>query len=155
MSKLRAVVGWQLGAAFDAEKGAWGDSLSDALKGVTAKQAAWRPAEGRRSIGEIVNHLTYWKNVALGQLDAGAVPAEAPKADWQPTPDEAAWTRALDQLQRSHAALAGQLSGMDEAALDDKPEAKGWPAWKVTFLSMAAHDAYHTGQIVTLRELQG
>lgn len=154
MSNVKDVVAWQLGAAFDEDKGIWGDSLLAAIKGVTAKQAAGRSAEGQRSIGEIVNHVTYWKNVALGQLDKAAVHAQAPKEDWQATPDESAWKRALDQLKHSQGALVGKLQGLSEADLDRKPETKGWPAWKEVFLSAAAHDAYHTGQIVKLRELQ-
>ena len=41
---------------------AWhGPSLRGSLRGVTAAQAAWRPADGPHNIWEVVVHAAYWK----------------------------------------------------------------------------------------------
>src|SRR6202022_3143178 len=44
------------------EKRAWhGPNLKQSLRGVSAKQAAWRPAPGRHNIWELAVHSAYWK----------------------------------------------------------------------------------------------
>lgn len=44
------------------ERQAWhGPTLRGALRGLTARQAAWRPAPGRHNIWELVVHAAYWK----------------------------------------------------------------------------------------------
>src|SRR5262245_43185746 len=44
------------------ERSAWqGPNLKGSLRGVKAPLAAWRPAEGRHNIWELVMHAAYWK----------------------------------------------------------------------------------------------
>jgi DNA-directed RNA polymerase beta' subunit len=45
-----------------------GPNLRQALKGVTAKQAAWRPAAGRHNIWELTVHAAYWKYIARRRI---------------------------------------------------------------------------------------
>ncbi len=45
----------------------WQPSLKEALEGLTAAQAAWKPTPERHSIWQIVRHLILWKR---GVLDA-------------------------------------------------------------------------------------
>src|SRR2546429_9421574 len=49
------------------EDSQWQPSLTEALEGLTAAQAAWKPAPERNSIWQIVRHLILWKR---GVLDA-------------------------------------------------------------------------------------
>ena len=47
------------------DKSAWhGTNLRGSLRGVTARQADWRPAPGRHNIRELVVHAAYWKRRA-------------------------------------------------------------------------------------------
>ena len=44
------------------ERKAWhGPNLKGALRGITAREAAWRPAPGSHNIWELVLHAAYWK----------------------------------------------------------------------------------------------
>src|SRR5262249_49715801 len=53
--------------AFDKES--WhGPNLRGAIRGVTAQQAAWRPAPGRHNIWEFTVHAAYWKYVVRRRL---------------------------------------------------------------------------------------
>ena len=53
-------------------KKAWhGPNLKQALKGVTAKEAAWRPARGRHNIWEETLHAAYWKYVVRRKIEGG------------------------------------------------------------------------------------
>ncbi len=50
----------ELDQAYD--KKAWhGTTLRGSLRGLTVKEARWRPARGRHNIWELVLHAAYWK----------------------------------------------------------------------------------------------
>lgn len=143
-----------LQAVFDEDKGVFADSLSKAIQGVSATQAAWRPTGGEHTIGEIVNHVAYWKQVVLKQLDGKSALA-GPKEDWAPVKTQAQWNEAIAQLNALQEALVKRAQKLTDADLSKKPEGEGWPAWNNVLLGTAAHDLYHTGQIIQLRQLQG
>ena len=46
-----------------------GPNLRQSLKGVSAKQAAWRPGPGRHNIWEVILHAAYWKYAVRRRLD--------------------------------------------------------------------------------------
>src|SRR5579871_7032841 len=62
----------------------WQPPLSGALRGLTAAEAAWKPAPPRHSIWQIVRHLILWKRGVLQEWD-GDTPAGAAlrAAEWQ------------------------------------------------------------------------
>jgi uncharacterized damage-inducible protein DinB len=146
-----------MGMAFQRGKGLWGLSLLDALEGLTAKQAAWKPRKkGARSIWEIVNHVTFWKDFVVRHLDSKSyIRAED---DWPEAGEvsEETWLKTVQRLKRVHNDLlrrlrAGRLN-LDESC--DLTE--GWTApLRAVLHGVIAHDGYHTGQILTLRQLQG
>ena len=46
------------------KRAAWhGPNLRGSIRGLTAREAAWRPSAERNSIWEIVVHAAYWKYV--------------------------------------------------------------------------------------------
>src|SRR6266851_7227658 len=51
------------------EKKTWhGPNLKQSLKGVTARQAAWRPGPRRHNIWEVTVHAAYWKYAVRRRL---------------------------------------------------------------------------------------
>jgi len=55
--------------AFDHK--AWhGTNLKGSLRGMTAAEAAWRPAEGRHNAWEVAIHCAYWKYTVWRRLKA-------------------------------------------------------------------------------------
>ena len=54
------------------ERKTWhGPNLWQSLKGVTAKQAAWRPGPDRHNIWEEALHAAYWKYAVRRRLQGG------------------------------------------------------------------------------------
>jgi hypothetical protein len=54
------------------EKRTWhGPNLRQSLRGVTAKQAAWRPERGRHNIWEVALHAAYWKYSVRRRIEGG------------------------------------------------------------------------------------
>ncbi len=57
-AEMRVLLGL-IDQAFDQK--AWhGTNLRGSLRGLTSRQALWRPAPGRHNIREIVLHAAYW-----------------------------------------------------------------------------------------------
>ena len=54
------------------DRRAWhGTNLRGSLRGMTAEQAAWRPAQGRHNVWELALHAAYWKYVACYRILGG------------------------------------------------------------------------------------
>lgn len=131
--------------------GHWITPLREALDGVTAAEAAWKPAADERSIWEITLHVTGWTEWAAGFLRG----QDTEVTDWPPvaTGEAAAWEAARARLD---AALEAFRAGIAARTPDDLFVAPT-PAVTATsrfvgIQSILVHNAYHAGQITKLRE---
>ncbi len=144
----------ELSVTYDRED--WYPPLKQALEGVSAAQANWRPdGQAANTIWETVHHLIYYKERLLLRLlgnDPG--PVDENDATFAPgdTADESAWQAALNRLDAVQRGLRDALAGLPDEAFD-QPMPQQSMGTMVT--SIILHDAYHTGQIVQLRKLQG
>lgn len=149
MPTIRAILTAAVEEAYDRK--AWhGPTLRGALRGLNANQAFWRPADGRHNIWELVLHCAYWKYVVRRRL-LGDRATKFPRAgqNFLPSPElptEAAWRDDLVLLGETHRGLLDALASLPNAALEKKAR---------TIYGIAAHDAYHTGQIQLLKRLYG
>jgi len=128
-----------------------GPNLWQSLRGVTAKQAAWRPAPTRHNIWELALHAAYWKYAVRRRLEggkhgsfvlAGSNFFARPQAEKL---TEAAWKADKEILRAEHAALGAAMKKALKKSLT--PE-----TWKMLW-GVAFHDVYHAGQIRLLRRL--
>lgn len=137
---------------------AWhGPTLRDALSGVGAEAAAWRPGADRHNIWELTVHAAYWKYVVMGKLPGSEKrPFALDGRDWFERPEEAseaAWERDLQLLEDTHQQLRRAVSEVPEDELDRPPE--GSELVLTDFLlGVASHDLYHAGQIQLIKRLQ-
>jgi len=134
-----------------------GPSPVGALRGVTAAQAAWRPTPRRKSVWELALHIAYWKYTVRRRLADGPQ-ARFPRspANFPAQPDPAytaGWARDLALLKSEHERLVEVVRGLSETSLGDiPPGGRRWTYGELV-LGIAAHDAYHTGQIQLLKRL--
>ena len=133
-----------------------GINLRGSLRGISAKQAAWRPARGRHNIWEIALHAAYWKYVVLRVLSGakrGSFPLEG--SNWFERPKgrtEAAWRGDLALLDATHRSLREAIATTDPKSL--RRAATGKKTTRLALISgVAAHDLYHAGQIQLLKRL--
>jgi hypothetical protein len=128
-----------------------GPNLWQSLKGVNARQAAWRPARSRHNIWEETLHAAYWKYAVRRRMQGGMRGSFVLKgSNFFPRPEpgnlsESAWMADKAILRQEHAALRKAI----EAALR-KPIA---PRVLKMLWGVAFHDIYHAGQIRLLRRL--
>jgi hypothetical protein len=135
-----------------------GPNLRGSLRGVTPRQAAWRPAPGRHNIWELAVHAAYWKYVAWRRL-TGSKRGSFPLAgsNWLPRPQEAsvkAWRGDLALLEEIHRTLRDVVAALPPAALDRASGQRG-VSNRALATGVAAHDLYHAGQIQLLKRLAG
>lgn len=142
-----------------AGRGSWhgGPTAPGALRGVTAEQAAWTPAPGRKSIWALALHIAYWKYAVRRRLEGGSG-ARFPRApaNWPRIPKPAiarAWTDDIALLQQEHERLVAVIAAVPPSKYDVRlPGGKRWTKGEL-ILGIAQHDAYHTGQIQLLKRL--
>ena len=134
------------------EKKTWhGPNLRQSLKGVSAKQAAWRPGPGRHNIWEVTIHAAYWKYAVRRRIEGGKRGSFVLKGSnffARPEKDklsEAAWRADKDLLDREHRAMCAAIARI-------LPTPRGENELRQLY-GIAFHDIYHAGQIRLLRRL--
>lgn len=128
-----------------------GPNLRQSIRGVTAAQAAWRPASGRHNIWELAVHAAYWKYVVRRKIESGKRGSFALQGSnffVRPEPgktSEDAWRTDRYLLESEHRQLVQAVRNVLKS-----PRAKRFfPA----IYGVAFHDLYHAGQIRLLRRL--
>lgn len=136
---------------------AWhGPNLRGALRGITAREAAWRPRPGRHSIWEIAVHAAYWKYAVRRRLTGEKRGSFAISgSNWFPPPDRAtdeAWKADLALLEREHRLLRKAVTALAPARLLERSKGSRQQNARLV-MGIAAHDVYHAGQIQLLKAL--
>jgi hypothetical protein len=134
------------------EQKTWhGPNLKQSLKGISAKQALWRPAPGRHNIWELAVHAAYWKYAVRRRLDGAKRGSFILKgSNFFPRPEqgkstEAAWRADRKLLDREHRLLQQTIARTLRKRISEK---------QVRMLyGVCFHDIYHAGQIRLLRRL--
>lgn len=138
-------------------KGEHADPLA-CVDDLTAEQAGRRVAGFPHTVWQILFHLNFWIDIELKSAEDPATPVPS---DWsvswpkEPGPaDEIAWRHEvglfrtnLEQLVTLAGAQASTLARIAHPATGQTVEAVLW--------RLVAHNSYHTGQMVQLRQAIG
>jgi uncharacterized damage-inducible protein DinB len=142
---------------FDAcyDRNDWFVAVKNALEGVTAEHAAWKPESGQHSIRELLSHVIH-DNYACQQRFLG-IEYNSPAANNDETFDSLAgsWVADLERFEAIMTKWREVLKNADDARLDELAPHRDKTNWGMEIANMNAHNAYHGGQIVLLRKLQG
>lgn len=140
------------------DKKAWhGTTLRGSIRGLTAKEALWRPAPGRLNIWELALHAAYWKYIVARKLSGdgslsfprkGSNFPELPKP-----PDATAWKNDVELLRRQHLLVRRAIAQFPARKLKQKAPKSVWTNEQFIY-GIASHDLYHAGQIQLLKRLQ-
>lgn len=149
----------QFTACYD-ENG-WFVALKNALQDLTAEQANWKPAGVEHSARETVNHLIFWNERWLRrfrneQINDAPETAETFLAGEEGQDfTETDWANLVRKLYEVFDAWKVILETIDKAKLNEQVSEKYAAPWRSPLASMNIHNAYHIGQIVIVRKLQG
>ncbi len=125
----------------------WFVPANTAVEGLTAEQASWSPGKGNHSVGQLAYHLWFWDARALSDFKGEKNPAFTGKND--ETFDNFTAEQWNDLVKKLDQVMADWEKAVETA--DDKTLAE-----KASVVAViGAHNAYHIGQIVYVRKLQG
>lgn len=126
----------------------WVSPLEDEWEGLSAEEAAWRPALDAKTIWEIVLHTAVWNENIIERITRGELtrPGEGSWPSMPSEPDEEAWEKAKQRLRRSLSTLEEFIGSVPLEKIEASPY--GLPDLLVRYI----HIGYHLGQITKLRE---
>ena len=125
----------------------WFVPVTVAVEGLTAEQAKWTDGKGNHSVGQLVNHLLFWDRRALAQFKGEAPGKFSGNNDETFNNfDAKQWMATVKQLDEVMTAWEKAVEAADENKLAKEAS---------TIAHVGAHNAYHIGQIVYVRKLQG
>jgi uncharacterized damage-inducible protein DinB len=142
---LRGVLLEQLRTSHTEED--WYVPTSIAVDGLTAEQAMWSPGKGNHSVGQLAYHIWYWDNRSLQQFK-GEKPA-AFDGNNNETFDKftpAEWDNLVKKLNQVMIDWEKAVESADDQKLAENAS---------LIAHIGAHNAYHIGQILYVRKLQG
>ena len=142
---LRSILLEQLRTTHSAKD--WFVPIDVAVEGLTPEQASWKDTAGNHSVGQLTNHLLFWNARELAKFKG------QPEEKFSGNNDETfnnfdakKWSDTVKQLDQ----VMTELEKLVETA-DDKQ----LQAWASEMAHIGTHNAYHVGQIIIVRKLQG
>jgi hypothetical protein len=128
-------------------KADWFVPINTAVDGLTAEQASWQPKSDLHSAGQLAYHLLFWNRRTLHDLKGEPQDKfSGPNDETFDKFDAKQWTDIVKQLDQ---VMTDYESFVQSA--DDKKLA----TIATTIGNICTHNAYHVGQIVYVRKLQG
>ena len=126
----------------------WFVPVNTAVEGLTPEQAMWKDSSGNHSVGQLVNHLIFWNAQQLAKFN-GTKP-DAFSGNNEETFDNKltaeSWAASVKKLDDVLTQLEKAISEASDAKLQ---------SWYAIIANISTHNAYHTGQIIFIRKLQG
>ncbi len=128
------------------DKASWYAPLKPALDGLTESQARWKPAGAQHSIAALTAHLQFYHSRELEKFRGRVTDSYTGDNDrtfTEPPPGD--WERLVGSTFDTLSAWQKEIAAADSAKLAGSGKLIG---------EIAAHLAYHTGQIVLMRKWQ-
>jgi uncharacterized damage-inducible protein DinB len=125
----------------------WFVSPSKAVEGLTPEQASWTDGKGNHSIGQLTYHLIFWNARNLANFKGEKLDKFSGNNDETfNTFDAKSWSNTVKQLDQVMTDIEKFVESADDATLAKFASA---------IAHIGTHNAYHTGQIIYIRRLQG
>ena len=142
---LKSILLEQLKTTHDVQD--WFVPAKQATAGLAVEQANWKPGKDDHSIAQLVNHLIFWDKQALAKFKGEKAAAfDGNNKETFKDVDKTSWEAAVRELDAVMTEWERAIEAADDAKLQ--------PAYS-TIAHIAAHHAYHVGQILYVRKQQG
>jgi uncharacterized damage-inducible protein DinB len=125
----------------------WFVPANIAVQGLTAEQARWSSGAGNHSVGQLAYHLWYWDARSLQQFKGEkTAPFDGNNNETFDKFTPAQWDELVKKLDQVLADWEKAVETADDKTLAEKAS---------LIAHVGAHNAYHIGQILYVRKLQG
>ncbi|MDQ3020234.1 MAG: DinB family protein [Bacteroidota bacterium] len=144
----------QFNACYDEEN--WFKTLKESLEELTPEQVSWKDGSSNHSIFQLVHHLIFWNERYLFRFKDIPL-TEMKTSDADPTFEINIenWDSTLKKLGEVMSELRDVFKNADEEKLQSSPFKDSNDPWYSVIANINIHNAYHIGQIVYIRKLQG
>jgi hypothetical protein len=128
-------------------KDAWSVSLNKAIGDLSLEQANRREKNADHSIAEIITHIIFWNQQELKKfLDQPESEYSGDNNETFSAIDVHEWPATIKKADHLLSEWENAIEAADEKKLEK---------WSGTIGQICTHNAYHTGQIVYIRKIQG
>jgi uncharacterized damage-inducible protein DinB len=125
----------------------WFVPINVAVQGVSADQANWTDGKGNHSVGQLTYHLYFWNKRVLEKIKGEQSSKFSGNNDETFTKfDAKSWASTVSDLNTVMADLEKAVESADEETLKK---------FASEIAHVGTHNAYHVGQIIYIRRLQG
>lgn len=138
------------------DQNAWFVTIRNAVEGVTAEQADWKPAGAEASsIRGFLTHVHYYNFAYLQRFKLGDY--EYTKGDNDETFEtEKSWEQEIVDFDAMMQEWRSEMQNAADSKFDELvPNRTDGATWTDILGCINTHTAYHAGEIVLLRKLQG
>ncbi len=136
----------------------WFVAVRNAVEGLNVEQAAWKPEDSVNCIWESLSHITYYNNAYLQrfkgidyQYDVSSNNETFSVGEYE----ESEWQADVARFDAVMSEWRDLLEWTDESKFSQPISAEIKSTWADLIATVNAHNAYHGGQILLLRKLQG
>jgi uncharacterized damage-inducible protein DinB len=137
-------------------KSYWFVSFHKAIAGLTEEQAKWKNRDAENSIWDIISHLVFWNERYLNRFKGIQYPAMEGNNDTTfSSLNGANWEEVVDKFNLVMTDWVQTVKESEDEKLDQQVSEESPGNWLETLTSITLHNAYHIGQIVTIRKMQG
>jgi uncharacterized damage-inducible protein DinB len=152
---LKSTLIEQFTACYD--KNGWFVSLKNAIAGITAEQASWRPDGADNSISSLLSHMNYYNNAYLERFQGREFRYDIADNDatFTQAVNDGEWRSEVRRFETIMDGWRSSLEAADESKFDEIAPPHSSILWSNVIANINAHTAHHCGQIVLLRKLQG
>ncbi len=145
----------QFSMCFD--QNGWFVSVSNAIEGLNAEWAAWKPNGTENSIWESLGHLTFYNFAYLERFKG--VNFEYPTDNNDETfvagSSDEDWKRDVERFNALMNEWRDLIERANESKFSEQVSETNKASWATLISNVNAHNAYHAGQILLIRKLQG
>jgi len=125
----------------------WFVPATTAVDGLTADQANWNPGHGGHSVGQLAYHLWFWDTRSLERFTGQKLlPFSGNNDDTFNNFTAAQWDDLVKKLNQVLSDWETAVQNADDQKLADNAS---------LIAHVATHNAYHLGQILYVRKLEG
>jgi uncharacterized damage-inducible protein DinB len=152
---IKQILIYQLGKCF--ETNGWFVATKNAIAGIDADQAAWKPEGSDNSIWSLLAHMNYYNNAYLERFQGRDFEyniADNDETFTQAVSDDE-WRAEVERFDSIMQGWQRVIAAADDAKFEELAPPNNEISWSQLIANINAHTAHHGGQIVLLRKLQG
>jgi uncharacterized damage-inducible protein DinB len=136
------------------DENGWFVSIRNCVDGLTDQQVDWKPAGADNSIKATLTHLTYYNGAYMLRFKGIDYKYQIADNDESFEADES-WPEVLARFDAVMNEFRELIRSADESKFNEQVPQKEERKWWELIADINAHNAYHAGQILLIRKLQG